>query len=378
RLVSEAWQPAFRRGAAVCAFAALAALVVVLGMEAAYFQVDIGTALNHGYQAVAVVLALLGLIIALLVIAVLPGRDPLALREQGRTVYVYIAEAVAAMLVGHLYLVEPQLFVSSPLRKFWPYMMMLVAFAGVGVGELFSRKGLRVLAEPLQRTAAFLPLLPVLAFWVISNDSELSVVASGLSYSTLMVVVGLLYIVLCSLRRSLAAGVAAGIAGNMALWVLFWEQGFSIISHPQFWLIPPALCVLIAAQMNRHRLDKHALAALRYASVLVIYISSTAEMFIESASHQLWPPMILALVAVLGALSGILMRVRAFLYLGSTFLLLAVVSMVWHAERAIDHVWPWWAFGMGLGLCILVLFGIFEMKREQTTRWVAQLRRWDR
>jgi hypothetical protein len=51
--------------------------------------------------------------------------------------------------------------------------------------------------------------------------------------------------------------------------------------------------------------------------------------------------------------------------------------MVWHAARAIEHVWPWWAFGIGLGIGILVLFGLFEKKRPEITAWARQLQQWE-
>jgi hypothetical protein len=58
--------------------------------------------------------------------------------------------------------------------------------------------------------------------------------------------------------------------------------------------------------------------------------------------------------------------------------MLSVISMVWHAQRAINHVWPWWAFGIGLGICILVIFGLFEKKRPEITAWVRQLQQWEK
>jgi hypothetical protein len=72
------------------------------------------------------------------------------------------------------------------------------------------------------------------------------------------------------------------------------------------------------------------------------------------------------------------MRVRAFLYLGSSFLLLSLVSMVWHAAQNIGHVWPWWAFGIALGLAILTLFGVFEKKRNEALQLLDGLRQWER
>ena len=76
------------------------------------------------------------------------------------------------------------------------------------------------------------------------------------------------------------------------------------------------------------------------------------------------------------------MRIRAFLYLGAVFTLLAMVSMVWHAARAIEHVWPWWAFGIGMGIAILTLLALFEKNRPQVQALVRATRpffygRWD-
>jgi hypothetical protein len=74
---------------------------------------------------------------------------------------------------------------------------------------------------------------------------------------------------------------------------------------------------------------------------------------------------------------GVVLRVRAFLFLGATFVLLSVVSMVWHAATNIHHVWPWWAFGIGSGLAILTLFGVFEKKRPEVLALIQQLRAWE-
>ena len=71
------------------------------------------------------------------------------------------------------------------------------------------------------------------------------------------------------------------------------------------------------------------------------------------------------------------MQIRAFLFLGITFVLLSMISMVWHATRSIDHVWPWWAFGIGMGLCILVFFGYFEKNREKIKATVERLKKWE-
>jgi hypothetical protein len=64
--------------------------------------------------------------------------------------------------------------------------------------------------------------------------------------------------------------------------------------------------------------------------------------------------------------------------LGTAFVLIGMVSMVAHAARSINQVWPWWAFCILVGLSILALFGWFESHRAQMLDMVARLRRWEK
>jgi hypothetical protein len=285
--------------------------------------------------------------------------------------YVYAAEVVASLLFLHIYLTKPALF-HGYLRPYWEFIVLGIAFAGAGLGEWFQRRKLAVLAEPLQRTGAFLPLLPVLAAWVtfplVAYDRQ----------SLVLFIAGLLYVVLAMWRQSFRYAVAAACVGNLALWSLFLHYDVRFLLRPQLWLIPPALSVLVAGQLNRNRLSEAQLAALRYICVTLIYVSSTGEMFISGAGRSWLHPMILATLAVIGVLAGMLMRVRAFLYLGSSFLFLSIVSMVWHAAQAIDRVWPWWVFGLVMGVVLLVFFGVFEKKRNEVLRVFGRLKEWER
>lgn len=369
----QSWYQSARLAGMLTGVAALAALAGTLALEAAWFRANplrLGAPVTAVEIAV-VLLALVGLVVVALRFAVLPGADPLGLTERGRMAYVFVAEVVLTLLFVHCKLTMPTLF-GGLWERYWPLMIMLVAYAGVGLSELFRRIGQRVLAEPLERTGAFLPLLPALGFWVQSSQTN---------YSAVLFTVGLLYAVLSMARKSFIFGVAAALAGNGALWVLLHEHGTSMLRHPQLWLIPPALSVLAAAYINRDRLAEAQMTAIRYLCVMIIYVSSTADMFIASSGGQvpeLWLPIVLTVLSVLGVLAGIALRVRAFLYLGSTFLLLSLTSMVGQAARNIGHVWPWWAFGIVLGLAILTMFGIFENRRNEVLRLVNELRQWER
>ena len=135
---------------------------------------------------------------------------------------------------------------------------------------------------------------------------------------------------------------------------------------------------MAAAQWNRRRLTEAQLAAIRYPAITLIYVSSAGEMFLTGIAESFWLPIVLMVLSVGGVLAGICLRVRSFLYLGASFLLLSMVSMVWHAADAINHTWPWWAFGIGLGLGVLTLFGLFERKRNEMLRLLVELKSWER
>ena len=52
-------------------------------------------------------------------------------------------------------------------------------------------------------------------------------------------------------------------------------------------------------------------------------------------------------------LLGTLLRVRAFLFLGVTFLSLDVFAQIWHAAVGRAQTWAWWASGIPLVAAIL-------------------------
>ncbi|MHB0959520.1 MAG: hypothetical protein ACYC0X_28890 [Pirellulaceae bacterium] len=363
------WYEAVRRSSLVLAAMTVSTLVVVLGLEVLYFKPGVGAPIA-GPEVIAISVMLFGFIVALFSMALWPGRDPLNLTDKGRTAYVYAAQFVAAVLFAHVYLAEPQLFGSELFRRYWPYIVMLLAFGSGAFGEMCTRREWRVIAEPLLRTGGFLPLIPALAAWAFSETS----------YPLVLFFAGLVYLFFALTRRSFVAGIAAAVMGNGALWALLTDQGFVLRAQPQFWLIPPAVSVLVAAHINRAQLSDAALTSVRYICVMIIYLSSAGEMFMKLVvpGDEDWlRPIILASLAVSGIFAGILLQVRAFLYLGASFLLLSIVAMVWNAGRLVQHTWPWWLFGITLGLAILVLFGVFEKHRRDVQLLIARLRQWD-
>jgi hypothetical protein len=197
-------------------------------------------------------------------------------------------------------------------------------------------------------------------------------------YSGLLLLVGALYAIVAVLRSSFGVSLLACLAANGALWYfLSQQQHFSLLERPQLWLTPAAISVLIAAYLNRERLTVTQMTNLRYITLSVIYVSSTAEIFTRGVAESPWQPLALMVLSAAGVLAGMLLRVRAFLYLGSSFLLISIFTMIWHAAANFGWTWLWYVTGIVVGLAIILLFAMFEKKRSELLRLVEGLRAWE-
>lgn len=374
------WTGSARQLGPVLGALACIMLLLVLGHEVFLYHADLGRTPMMPWAILLVAAALAGLIVAGISFAVMPGRELFGLSERGRMLYVYAGEVLLALLFVHLRLTVPELFRLGIFSHYWPFIVMAIAFVGVGLSEFLGRKGLRVLAEPLQRTGVFLPLLPLLSFWVVpaaqAQTQRLLDPDNYGRYAALWFLAGSLYTLLAATRRSFRFALVAALSANFGLWALLVHSHVDFLSHPQMWLIPFALIVLAAEYLNRERLPEQQGNALRYLALLVIYLSSTADMFIAGLGHSVLLPLVLAVLSVLGVLSGILLRVRAFLYLGVTFLFLVIFTMIWHAAVGQHQIWVWWASGIVLGAGIIALFAFFEKRRNDVLRMLEEIKKW--
>ncbi|MFO0845363.1 MAG: hypothetical protein U0797_23770 [Gemmataceae bacterium] len=320
--------------------------------------------------------------------------DPLGSSEGARSRYVYLAEALLLALFLHVRLNVPELF-HGFLARYWSLVVLGVAFAAIAAGEWSQRRGLRVLSVPLTNTAVLLPLLPILAFWARPPQALLAFAddnAPGLrpllgylsalpwkfdAYALVWFLSSALYALLATARRSTGWALTAALAATFGFWALLTHSDVGFLMHPQAWVIPLALVVLVAEYLHRDDLPPQTSEGLRYLGITMVYVASTADVLLNGIGNAPWLPAVLALLCVFGVLGGILLRVRAFLFLGVGFLLVDVLTMIWHAAVTRQHTWLWWASGIALGVAILALFAVFEKRRNDVLRLVDELRRWD-
>jgi hypothetical protein len=343
-------------------------------------------------EVVLVALLLAAVIVAAVWIAVSPRHDFSRLSDRGRTACVWSAELLFVILFVHLRLNVPDIFPRVGGR--WPFVIMAISFIGVGLGELFRRRKLAVLAGPLHHTGLLLPLLPLLSFLVrpLAELGQIGELIPGLKplwaylerlpqgygmHALLWFLLGMLYALVAVLRRASGFALLAALTVNFGLWVIYANQyDLAFTLHPQLWLIPVGGILLAAEYLNRDRLTPGQAAAARYLGLLLIYVSSTADMFITGLGESVVLPLLLALFSVGGVLAGILLRVRAFLFLGIAFLVLVVFAQIWHAAVDRHQTWLWWACGIVLGIAILALFALFEKRRNDVLRVIEDIKHW--
>jgi hypothetical protein len=344
------------------------ALFACLGTEVVD-QIYHGAVRVYAPSQIAIAVTLIAAVVIPVWFALSPRHDPLSLSERGRMNYVYVAEVMLALLFLHIRLTLPWLFTGF-LERYWPLAVMVIAYLGVVTSESLRRRALLVLAQPLERTGVFLPLLPVLGFWLASSDVD---------FSLLLFVVGGLYALLSILRRSFVFGLLAAVAGNGGLWyILHRTDSYQFLQHPQLWLIPVGLSALLAAYLNEKNLSDDQMAGIRYLSLVTIYVSSTADVFINGVANSPWLPLILGSFSLAGVFAGIIFRIRGLLLLGAVFLLLSIVTMIWYASANLGWTWLWYVAGIVTGATIIFMFAVFEKKRSEVLRLVEGLKEWER
>jgi len=365
---SADWSDAAKNAVPALIGVGVLALFFCLGTEI-FYQLNFGAVRIHPVPLTAIGATLIAATVIPVLFALSPQHDPLSLSERGRMNYVYAAEVMLALLFLHIRLTLPWLFTGF-IERYWPLAVMVIAYLGVVTSESLRRRKLLVLAQPLERTGVFLPLLPVLGFWLASSEVD---------FSLLLFVVGGLYGLLSVLRRSFVFGMMAAVAGNAALWyMLHRTDSYQFLQHPQLWLIPVALSVLLAAYLNEDNLTEDQMAGVRYLSLVTIYVSSTADIFINGVANSPWLPLILGSFSLAGVFAGIIFRIRGLLLLGSVFLLLSIITMIWYASANLGWTWLWYVAGIVTGATIIFMFAVFEKKRSEVLRLVEGLKEWER
>ncbi|MFP6612888.1 MAG: hypothetical protein VB835_11305 [Pirellulales bacterium] len=332
---------------------------------------NLATELTH-WEVIAVCLGLVALGTALLMSALKPDRDPLSLTDKGRQVYVYLAELIILVLAAHLWRTRPEWF--TIFQGGWPYVLFVIAFVGAFASEYLRRSKIAVLSEPIHNSSFLLPAVPILGLVLFKDEMQ----GTALDYQIFFFLAALINVVMAFFRRSFLHSMVATLLGNASLWAMFAGfENFSFVDHPQFWLIPPAVSILIAGHLNKDRMEKSQLSFLRYVTISVIYLASSAEIVLKwsQAQEGILALAILAGLAVLGVCVGMIYRIRQFVYLGLGFFLFAMAGSV-AKITTYNQLWFWLSM-VGFGALMLIAFAAREKYQPILRRKIEEMDSWD-
>ena len=387
QLISEGmrkrWMDAFQKGAITTVVAALGATFAMLILE--FLLRDSNGIANLSLVAVvgaALTLGALSLMGGMTALATGPNgylRSTIPISDQQRTYLILATQAFGFLTWLHVFLCKPN-WAFAGLREHWPYVVMALSFLSVGLTEFSRRRGDAVMAATIRKTSLYLPLIPMLGLWLSATNQGDTILANMINshYEILLIIAAAYYFAVGTMWKAPLPRVSGVILGNAAWWfVLMQLPGWGFLIHPQLWLIPPAACILIMTHLYRERIDPSVASGIRYGATLVIYISSSADMLLQQIGTTLSGPIILILLALAGMLLGVILRIRPFLYLGATFVFLGVTSMVWHANQAFESTWPWWVFGISMGLILLAGLMMLEKFKPQLQAHAKKLSTWD-
>ena len=81
-------------------------------------------------------------------------------------------------------------------------------------------------------------------------------------------------------------------------------------------------------------------------------------------------------LSIVGVFAGILLRVRAFLILGCSFLVVSLLTIIWYAAVDLQQTWLWSATGIATGVLILIVFAVFEKQRQAVLTMLEKMKDW--
>ena len=167
-------------------------------------------------------------------------------------------------------------------------------------------------------------------------------------------------------------------AANVGLSVVWYQYDAEFFwTHPQVWLIPIGLSILLAEHLNQDRLTSAQSAGIRYVALSVIYIPSSAE-YLQAIGQSIWLPLVLILLSLAGVLTGMVLRIRSFLYLGVAFLGLIIVTMVRYAAVDLQKTWVLYLCCIFLGAVTIALVAFYEKRRDAILAAIKQFRQWQK
>ncbi len=253
--------------------------------------------------------------------------------------------------------------------------MFAIAFGSTALGYWLKKIDLPVLADPVSRSSLLLPIIPLAGVWAFQPERATMLWNQFDRFAVLLVIGSSLYGLHGWVRGSVGLRALSGALALLGFWsFLHHHPNLKFFEHPQFWLLPPALGALVFVEWNKSRLESSVVTSVRYVAILIAYFSSTSELFFKAFAGNLWPPMVLLILALGGIAAGIILKIKPFLFCGAAFTVVALCGMAMHAAEAIDQRWPWWVLLITIGLSLYIMLAYFEKNRSRVVAYLEELK----
>jgi len=306
------------------------------------------------------------------------------------TRYTWGVIIVLVSLFLHCRLCRPEWF-GGVFGQYWSLGALVLSFLAAGISELFFRRNKQAIGSPIMLCGILIPLFPQLSFWFKQflvaypehfffmkpiADTMLRLPGDFASHAFLWFLTAMVWGWVAMQRNSFYLMLASCLGLVSGFWSLWAAQGFSIFQHPQMWVVPPAIFLLILEFSLRSKLHKTLSQFLRYTGLAFLYASSASDLLILGISYSVWLPIALAFWSVIGILAGMASQTKGFLYFGMSFLLMDIFFMIWHAAVDKQQTWVWWIAVIILGSVILAMFTLFEKRKNDIKILLEKIKSW--
>ena len=216
--------------------------------------------------------------------------------------------------IACLYAALRPLFGSALPAEFDALAALLFGFALVGVTVAARRAGIPPLAESTRRFAAALPLV---AFLILPR-------APTLENAGMAALAGALYSALAAASGSRLLALCAALAANVALLTVALA---SRIQGIEVYLAPLGLMTLLLGHIFRKGLPQRARDGVRVVGGLLLYVPSAVKITLEiGRGADTTYALVFAGVCLVAVVAGMLLQIRAYLFMGTLFLTLDVLA----------------------------------------------------
>ena len=214
--------------------------------------------------------------------------------------------------------------------------------------------------RPLRQATVALAVLALVGAWALGSATSIGVALAGCLFC--------LRFVLRGRQPELVVGV---LLLDVATVMLCLRVGWT---EPLAWVGPTGLSLLVIAQILRQGIDPRIRDLLRWAGACCIYITALGQAVFDPG----WT-LGLVLLSLAGLALGSLLRVRAFLFLGSAFLASALLTELLRFGLENSQFWAFYL--TTIGLTILAGMVALTLLRPQLatlrSRWQTRLEDWE-